>query len=449
MVAFMAPGLLLAVAPALFALRPWRRVAWTILAAIPLALIGFLPYLYLPARALAGGIWIYGDPSTWAGLWHEFSGAEVAYLMRLPADLSAMFGDALKTLQIVAAEMTLPLALGGFLGLVWAALRSQFRHAARIVIVCAAGYLSFLSVLHRAVMPEAVTLFISAALVLGLVFALDGTLRRLSFTVRRTVQVGMTALAAALLIAAHLVPIMTLTGDTTGLTAIATARRVPRDGGRAVLMLPWSSRHTAVGFSKYVTGENADLALAKHTADLAARVREGHTLYTFPDILYRFPPPWWAEQIGGAHLSSAAEGVIAVRPARDIAPLPLDVTAVAPGIALQAADACRAGDSAALRLTWQALARPDVDYSVFVHVLGAESPVPLQQADSAAPVYGWYPTTAWTEGEIVTEHYRVRLPPDAVEISAGLYEQPTPGQFVNHSAASFRVDALPACENVS
>ncbi|MCC7208848.1 MAG: DUF2723 domain-containing protein, partial [Anaerolineae bacterium] len=96
MIAFMAPGLLLAVAPGWFALRPTRRIVVTSLAAVPLALIGFLPYLYLPARALAGGIWIYGDPSTLAGLWHEFSGAEVAYLMRLPADAAALLGDALR-----------------------------------------------------------------------------------------------------------------------------------------------------------------------------------------------------------------------------------------------------------------------------------------------------------------------------------------------------------------
>jgi hypothetical protein len=41
-----------------------------------LALIGFVPYLYLSLREWQGGGWVYGEPGTPRGLWIEFSGKE-------------------------------------------------------------------------------------------------------------------------------------------------------------------------------------------------------------------------------------------------------------------------------------------------------------------------------------------------------------------------------------
>src|SRR5207244_3734900 len=64
MVIFMAPGLLLAVWPCLraqFAANR-RRAAITVGGATLIGLIGFVPYIYLPARALAHADWVYGDP---------------------------------------------------------------------------------------------------------------------------------------------------------------------------------------------------------------------------------------------------------------------------------------------------------------------------------------------------------------------------------------------------
>jgi hypothetical protein len=449
MVAFMAPGLLLAVAPALIAIG-WRRALVTLAAALPIGLLGFVPYLYLPARALAGAIWVYGDPGTLPGFWHEFSGAEAAFLLQLPSDSAALMADIGNTFRIIAAEMTPPLAVAGGLLLAWAAIRSPWRREAQVATLCAAGYVAFLAAFHRAVMPEAVTMFITLILTLALALGLARLTdalgsRRSSPRWPALAPLGAAAVACALLIPAHFEPIQALTHDDSGVAAIAAARRVPRDAGRAVLMLPWSSRHTAVGFSIHVTGENADLRLVTHNADLGVLVAAGHTLYTFRDTFYRFPPEWWAARIGGAALSSPADEVVAVRPAPLIGDLPPEAIPVAEGIVLRAARLCRMEDTSQLAIVWQASEAPGADLSVFVHLISGEDPTPLAQADSSAPVYGWHPTSRWMPGEIVEEHYRLPSVPGGDRVAFGFYAQLAPGIFEDYPAAILSLDEAPEC----
>ena len=59
---------------------------------------------------------------------------------------------------------------------------------------------------------------------------------------------------------------------------IDLAKHVPREGGSAVMTLPWGPRYDAVAFSKYVSGENADLALVDHKANFGVLAAQGHTL---------------------------------------------------------------------------------------------------------------------------------------------------------------------------
>ena len=60
----------------------------------------------------------------------------------------------------------------------------------------------------------------------------------------------------------------------------------------------------------------------------------------------------------------------------------------------------------------------------------------IAQADRAAPVDGWYPTSRWSAGEIVRDDYLIPVPEgrDARLISVGLYTTDGAGGFQNLGA---------------
>jgi hypothetical protein len=69
-----------------------------------------------------------------------------------------------------------------------------------------------------------------------------------------------------------------------------------------------------------------------------------------------------------------------------------------------------------LSLQWQALAKLEEDYTVFVQVLNEQDQI-VGQTDSW-PLQGTYPTSAWQVGEVLNDPYVVQLDP---ELPAGNY----------------------------
>ncbi|MHB0857955.1 MAG: glycosyltransferase family 39 protein [Anaerolineae bacterium] len=96
-------------------------------------------------------------------------------------------------------------------------------------------------------------------------------------------------------------------------------------------------------------------------------------------------------------------------------------------------DTFRAGDSVELDLTWRALEGVDAEYVVFVHVLGAQvnprTGNSLWGQVDSAPLSGGYPTSAWMEGDVVRDPYRILIDPDAMpgeySLEIGLYSPHT------------------------
>jgi len=82
-----------------------------------------------------------------------------------------------------------------------------------------------------------------------------------------------------------------------------------------------------------------------------------------------------------------------------------------------------------LILYWQAQRDMEVDYAVFLHVIGPDGRIWAQR--DAAPDNGAYPSSRWAVGEVVADPVRVFLPPDlpdgALEIAVGMY-RPDTGQ---------------------
>lgn len=93
-----------------------------------------------------------------------------------------------------------------------------------------------------------------------------------------------------------------------------------------------------------------------------------------------------------------------------------------PTIELLGYDLQRSENWLDLTLYWRALARPDLPYTIFVHVTGANGTLAAQQ--DGMPQNGRLPTTCWHRGEIISDTHRLELPDDAAgryDILLGLY----------------------------
>ncbi len=86
-----------------------------------------------------------------------------------------------------------------------------------------------------------------------------------------------------------------------------------------------------------------------------------------------------------------------------------------------------AGANLQVTLLWEARASIPQDYTVFVHLLGADGRL-LAQHDGA-PVFGERPTSSWQAGELLLDRHELTLPPDlpaqAATLVAGLYRSDT------------------------
>jgi len=232
---------------------------------------------------------------------------------------------------------------------------------------------------------------------------------------------------------------------------IALAQTVPRDNGNSVFMLPWGMRYSAVAFSHYVSGENADLPIADHKADFGTLLTDGHRMYTDKDTFYLFPLNWWNNQLGHVSLNAVASAENVVQISNKPSLLPVDNTVFTPiqitdklqidGLTLH----CEA-DTVSLTLHWYAQSNPGDDYSVFVHLIGPSADKVLATADESAPVYGWYPISRWSTGEHVTDRYTLPRITDGQAVQFGLYQQPTPGKFVNYGVTTIALNTIESCQ---
>lgn len=444
-VLFVLPGIAWAVWPELWPQRrQWRHLAPRLAG---LALLGFLPYFYLPLRAWQHGSWVYGEPGTLRGLWIEFSGREAAHLVKAASSPAQLWDNLAGTWDALVHEMTLPGLIIALVGLVVALTRSPHRRAARAAALCGLGPLLFTLVFHTAVLPQAILIPVLWALVLEMALATDAIARRIPRSLP-ALLVG--AAAWSLVLAAwHYSYIHEVTSEPTGQHMIERLARVPREG-KPALMLPWGPRYAAASYARLVTGEYRDLLIVDHKADYRHLLAEGYWLYTEPDTFYTFPPPWpsaygapsawWSEHLGPLYLTSAAPGFVRIMNA----PWLTDATD-APGVPLVGGIERRAAwltcDPGAiyLHVLWGTNTIPTNDPSIFVHLTG-DTPAPNPpNADLRHPVYGAYPFSRWSPGEIVRDDFTLPRLPDKTQVRFGLYERDAAGQFVNYGETSLAV----------
>lgn len=101
----------------------------------------------------------------------------------------------------------------------------------------------------------------------------------------------------------------------------------------------------------------------------------------------------------------------------------------------------RPGEMLTATLTWQPYATPSTDYTVFLHLVPAETiTAPLAQTDGL-PRNGAYPTSVWEAGERITDTHSLpaptRLTPGEYDLLAGLYRPDTLARLSIESGQEF------------
>jgi len=250
--------------------------------------------------------------------------------------------------------------------------------------------------------------------------------------------------------------VLAVTRDPGAQETIQSVASVPpaEDGHPSAIMALWGNDYWQLAYAQTFQNQFPDIKLLKHDRNFGNVLNQGTHLLTLSHTFYLRPPEWWEQLLGiTAHLSSRAYGIVEISDqprmtsanAASSAPF-----ALGNGIAIRHAELSWASEDT-LRLTveWQAQQDQLADYSVAVHLATQDPPTDPQhiiaQSDQSHPVYGWYPTTRWVNGEIVRDDYSLPVPPDSrpVAVRIGMYQVLADGQFQNSDWLSLPVPELP------
>jgi hypothetical protein len=380
------------------------------------------------------GSGVYGEPGTWRGFWIEFMGREADRLVTLPENAARWVDNIHDVWAILADEITLPGLLISLIGLIVAVTVSPYRRAAMVVTLSAAGPFLFAIAYHTAVLPQAILMPVVLALIFDLALLIDW-LARVWRPVMAFAAIGLVGWCGALILINH-GWIHGLVTEPTGLETIERVTRIPRNDKPAFTM-PWGPRYSAAAYSRLVTGENDDVLMVDHKGDYHRLLEDGYQLYTEPETFYTFPPDWWRERLGQLYLSSAAPEIVQMSITPGLADP--DSTPIIYGIAQRRAVLSCDDTTIYLSIVWQADSRPTADPSIFVHLTGDDPAPVLATADSRYPVYGFYPFSQWSPGEVVRDDFKLPRLPGGTQVRFGLYEQNQDGDFVNYGEMALPV----------
>ncbi len=427
--------------------RPLFIVFWLGLAAVA----AFGPYLYLLVRALQQSNWLYGDPSTPQGFWRIVFGEQYANLIVWPNSLTAWLRMIGQIGGLWLGMMTWPIALLGLLGFAWLFARRQYRYGLALLLGAVPPFL--LAVADQTFygldvpvedVPSLLQMTVIFSL-LALAFVLSD-LRLRSVVLRRT-AVATCAVICLVLAVQNRSVVYDLTHDATGRQIITDAQQFLADNQFAsspAFFSPWGGEFWALAYADRVTGELQNIDLLPNRANLKQAVSQHGRLYAFAQTFYERGLGWWRKRLGQVYLSSGGIKTVAIstQPLLSDQDLPgnsrASVTMGDTPIALRDWRIKPLTDGRwQVTLFWQATTRPNRDYSVSVKAADREtieSPEDIvAQADSGAPVHGWYPTTLWSPGEIVRDDYVIAVPPgrSARMAEVSLYTQDAARNFQN------------------
>ena len=422
-IALVLPAVVLLAGPAFWQVarrNVWFVIKWGLLALF----VAVVPYVYLWWRAQQPGAWIWGDPTTLPGLWRQMLGETYLRMIVWPTTLAEWSATLQSVMTVWFDIQTWPVVLLGTVSSVWMLLRRQFRYGLAFLVGAVVPFI--IAVADRTFfgtrrLPEDIPalLLLTTIFMLPALAYLINDLKRVSPWLRRIALVVASALGV-LLAVQNQPSVYAVTHDDTGRRIITAAQQFVTENQFATppaFFSPWGGEFWALSYGRDVTHEIQQFDLLPNRADVQQALNRYGVIYLFSDTFYNYGLDWWRKQLGPIHLSSSGAGTVAISAQPPITEQALphpERTAVAMGdapLVLRDWQVRPLADGRwQVTLFWQATAQPDRDYSVSVKATDREainSPGDIvAQADSSAPVHGWYPTTLWSPREIVRDDYR-------------------------------------------
>ncbi len=422
----------------------WRARAWRaaliggVLALLPLSL-----YLYIPLRTAQGAAYQYMPVKTLDEFFYFVGQQEYQPHFRFVGSAGEALERMGHSLGLWVGDLSAVGLIGGAAGLLVGIARSSER---RLMLALALSALSMMIFPLWYVDPDSMFIPLVMLLAIGV-----GTL------INYGARYGQYALWAAGVIAAGII-IWLAPGNTAFVRSI-TYNPASQDVIDAAAAIPetcptilshWGWDLKAYQYAQIVTGQLGCAQIVTPSDDLRGLLRSGKSLYAAAHFFYQMSPDEFRQRVGNHYLNSAGVGVIEIsKRVGTQAPADLEGSPVTMGeITWLGYRLERASTHTFdLALFWQANARPSGDYSVFVHVSDKEHIAGPQdliaQADSLAPVYGWYPTGQWQAGQVVRDDYRIQAPPGKTPrmASVGMYTRDETGGFYNLGAVNIPLPA--------
>jgi hypothetical protein len=428
--ALLIPGLAAYLWPVLRRL-PFR--VWLVSAAV--CILTFGVYLYLPLSGWAGSPWVYGQPDTWSGFWGIVGGSEYDYLMQPPDSLAEGLRHLVACVRIQVTELTLPGLLLGGLGFVVALSTRRQTGLGRMLIIGYLAFLIFATYYYKAVLTYSVLMPATLLACVGAILVLD-RLGRTGQAAGGAAAVLTTGLIVYLIVANRSF-VLNLTRDPQGRELIEAVAQA--GDSQTTVVTTWGKHYFALNYARYLEPDFPPVELILYREDLKALLMEGRRLYAPVSLFYLRGLADWDSKLGRAYLSSGGWNLIEVRDRPrtmvegDVQLLDARLGEV---VSLLGFRATHEGQAVHLTLYWRAEQTIPMDYSVSVKLTDREAITGpediIAQQDSRLPVYGWYPTSRWTPGEVVREDYRISLPdgrtPTQAVVSMYTYD-PAGGNF--------------------
>ncbi len=467
--------------------RPLMSLGHAALACLP-----WLSYLYLPLRVQMGAIWTFGKPTTWETLRPFITADETRTNISVAGSLADWLDRTLFHLEVLNTEF-LPglLALGLLAALIIPLFNRRWTQAAFLTLAWlpffGAAYFAYIGHIWDAYLSVLMPVTLIGVIGLGLAinwlcppqahpkptfsisesnaqyspqraprkFLKISALPALSAVKKARVAAGLLLIAALIAGYNNYGYVSEIKTASRGRELIEIFKQAHnfRGPGRTVLSAPWGLDYFALAYGALVNNELPGAVIVDQTAHYDELLAAGDRVYVLPRFFYLYGLDFWDNLLGRVYLTSAAPGLVQVAAAP---PLTLaDVPNPEPhfiGDSITLFGRQTRFDSAAntfhVTLYWQAGGTPSQAYSVFVHLSDQPAITTgediLAQSDSATPVYGFYPTTRWTSGEIVREDYAILLPDSRrpILLRVGLYTRTVDGGFENLGEVNFSINTI-------
>jgi len=432
----------------LLVLPRWRMVLRNILLLVVLGLIvPPLLYIYLPLREWMGSDWTFGNTSTWEGFWRMFLNIKAARFIEADQGTAGWLEGVKTALNILNDDLPLVLHGVGTVGLFafYKPGKDHWRYAAALLlallpfvvtpVIIYAGFVG--DALLAVKLPVSMFTGLGIAWLISRVQNLQRLLGYASLCL---------GIVAVIFCGWRNYPqVIDVTKDhefAEQVISIAEQVAPPPDGHPTTLVAMWGDSYWALAYAQAYRGQLPGLNLVDHNARPLNFIERGDRLLTLSDTFNVMPLSRWKKRLGGElYMASVAPGVAEVSPTPILeeddvqADINLDLQN---GLKIRSAKLTwTAPDQLLLTIYWEAVRQVEEDYSVAVHLVALDPPQSgediLFQADAANPVDGWYSTSRWRKGEIVSDCYSIIIPegstPAAVRVA--LYRTDPEAGFIN------------------